>query len=42
VPVAGPALPELARAAHQASLAAAIIDVVIVAAFVLMVAKPGA
>jgi hypothetical protein len=42
VPAAAPALPELARAAHQASLAAAIIDVVIVAAFVLMVAKPGA
>lgn len=35
-------LPELARAARQASWAAAVIDVVVVAAFVLMVAKPGA
>jgi hypothetical protein len=41
-PAAGPPLPELARAAHQASLAAGVIDVVMVAAFVLMVAKPGA
>jgi hypothetical protein len=42
VPAPGPPLPELSRAAHQASRAAAIIDVVIVGAFVLMVAKPGA
>jgi hypothetical protein len=42
LPAAGPPLPDLARAAHQASRAAGIIDVVMVAAFVLMVAKPGA
>jgi hypothetical protein len=42
LPAAGPPLPELARAAHRASVAAGIIDVVVVAAFVLMVAKPGA
>lgn len=34
--------PELARAARQASLSATIVDLLMVAAFVLMVIKPGA
>jgi hypothetical protein len=42
VTAADSSLPELSRAARRASRAAALIDVVVVAAFVLMVAKPGA